>query len=66
MAVTRKDVARLAQVSEATVSYVMNNTKNVTPAVRERVLAAIKELNYQPNLLAKSLATNETRHVSCW
>lgn len=63
MAVTRKDVARLAQVSEATVSYVMNNTKNVTPAVRERVLAAIKELNYHPNLLAKSLATNETRHV---
>ena len=53
MAVTRKDVARLAQVSEATVSYVMNNTKNVTPAVRERVLAAIKELNYHPNLLAK-------------
>lgn len=64
MAVTRKEVAQLAGVSVATVSYVLNQTKNVTPAVRERVLNAVKELHYRPNLLAKSLATKETRHVA--
>lgn len=64
MAVTRKDVAKMANVSEATVSYVINNTKNVTPAVRKRVLDAVEALNYHPSLLAKSLVTKETRHVA--
>lgn len=64
MAVTRKDVAKMANVSVATVSYVINNTKNVTPEVRKRVLDAVDALNYHPNLLAKSLATRETRHVA--
>ncbi len=64
MAVTRKDVARMAQVSEATVSYVMNNTKKITPEVRRRVLDAAKALNYHPSLLAKSLVTKETRHIA--
>lgn len=64
MAVTRKEVAQMAGVSVATVSYVLNQTKNVTPAVRERVLNAVNELHYSPNLLAKSLATKETRHVA--
>ena len=41
------------------VNQVIRGKENVV----ERVLAAIKELNYHPNLLAKSLATNETRHV---
>lgn len=61
---TRKDVALRANVSEATVSYVINNTKNITPEVRDRVLAAIRELNYQPNLVARSLVTKQTRHVA--
>ncbi len=42
----------------------VKNTKNVTPAVKERVLAAVKELNYHPNLVARSLVTNKTRHVA--
>lgn len=46
MAVTRKDVAKLAKVSEATVSYVINNTKNVTPQVRKCVLDAVETLDY--------------------
>lgn len=62
--VTRKDVALKAGVSEATVSYVINNTKNVTPEVKDRVLAAVGELNYQPNLVARSLVTKQTRHVA--
>jgi DNA-binding LacI/PurR family transcriptional regulator len=62
--ITRKDVARRANVSEATVSYVINNTKNITPEVKGRVLDAIKELNYQPNLVARSLVTKQTMHVA--
>ncbi len=62
--VTRKDVAKMADVSEATVSYVINNTKNITPEVKQRVLDAIKALDYHPNLLAKSLVTKETKHIA--
>lgn len=61
---TRRDVAQYAGVSVATVSYVMNNTKNVTPEVRERVMQAVHELDYRPNLLARGLSTRETRHVA--
>ena len=61
---TRRDVAQRAGVSVATVSYVMNNTKNVTPEVRERVMHAVDELDYRPNLLARGLSTRETRHVA--
>ena len=64
MTATRKDVAKLAGVSVATVSYVINKTKQVTPKVRERVEAAIKELNYSPNLVARSLSTRKTQHVA--
>lgn len=62
--VGRKDVAERAGVSEATVSYVLNRTKNVTPEVRARVLRATEELHYRPNLVAKGLATNRTNHVA--
>ena len=64
MAVTRKEVAAMAGVSVATVSYVINNTKKVTPEVRERVLKAAEHLNYHPNLVAKGLVTKETKHVA--
>ena len=61
---TRRDGAQRAGVSVVTVSYVMNNTKNGTPEVRERVMHAVDELNYRPNLLARGLSTRETRHVA--
>ena len=64
MGVTRKDVAKLAGVSGTTVSYVMNNTKNISPEVRQRVWDAARQLNYHPNLLARGLATNETKHIA--
>lgn len=64
MGVTREDVARLAGVSGTTVSYVMNNTKHISPEVRQRVLDAAKQLNYHPSLLARGLVTNETRHIA--
>lgn len=64
MSVTREDVAKLAGVSGTTVSYVMNNTKNISPEVRQRVWDAAKQLNYHPSLLARGLATNETKHIA--
>lgn len=61
---TRKEVAERAGVSVATVSYVVNKSKNVTPQVKQRVLDAIEELEYRPNLVARSLVTQKTRHVA--
>ncbi|GAA2780571.1 LacI family DNA-binding transcriptional regulator [Crossiella cryophila] len=60
--VTRRDVARLAGTSESVVSYVLNaGPRNVAPATRDRVLAAIDELGYRPNAVARSLRTSRTR-----
>nr|WP_318382661.1 LacI family DNA-binding transcriptional regulator [uncultured Enterobacter sp.] len=50
-------IARLAGVSVATVSRVLNNSDTVKAKNRERVLQAIQESNYQPNLLARQLRT---------
>ena len=61
---TRKEVAHRAGVSVATVSYVLNGTKKVTPEVEARVRQAVQELGYRPNLLARGLSKKETRHVA--
>lgn len=61
---TRREVAHRAGVSVATVSYVVNGTKPVSPAVRQRVQEAVQALGYRPNLVARSLATKKTRHVA--
>lgn len=53
---TIMDVARHAQVSMKTVSRVLNDEPNVVPAMRERVMASVKALDYRPNLHARSLA----------
>jgi len=54
-------VAKLAKVSTATVSAVVNNQDVVEAKTRKRVLAAIKQLHYQPNLYASNLARGRTR-----
>jgi DNA-binding LacI/PurR family transcriptional regulator len=51
-----KEVARLSGVAESTVSHVINNTKFVSPEVRERVLSAMRELNFHGNAHARRLA----------
>lgn len=56
-----KDVARVAGVSTATVSYVLNNTKKVSPAVKERVQGAARELGYRPSLAAQQLASGRSQ-----
>ncbi|WP_139902956.1 LacI family DNA-binding transcriptional regulator [Clostridium thermarum] len=50
-----KDVAKLANVSISTVSRVINNAPNVQPETREKVMAAVKKLNFKPNRIAQSL-----------
>ena len=50
-----KDVARLAGVSVATVSRVINHDSKVSDASREKVLLAIQEIGYKPNLLGRNL-----------
>ena len=60
----RVDVARIAGVSVATVSYVLNGTKKVSPEVEKRVLEASEILNYTPNRIAQSLAGNRTHTIA--
>jgi DNA-binding LacI/PurR family transcriptional regulator len=57
------DVARAAGVSVFTVSAVVNRTGQVSDALRQRVEAAIQKLRYRPNLLARGLATRQTRTI---
>jgi len=58
---TMKDVARLAGVSYQTVSCVINNLPVVKEETRQRVLEAIRQLNYTPNITARSLRSGKTR-----
>jgi LacI family transcriptional regulator, repressor for deo operon, udp, cdd, tsx, nupC, and nupG len=58
-----KDVAKLANVSTATVSRVLRNADNVTEETRKRVLEAIEKLNYQPNVLGRYLRRMETETI---
>lgn len=60
---TLSDVARLAGVSTMTVSRVINGHAKVAPDTRARVLAAMESLNYQPNLLARGLASGRSRTI---
>lgn len=60
---TLKEIASMAGVSAATVSYVLNNTAQVSPETRQRVEKIIKETGYRSNMLAKSLRKNESRLI---
>ncbi|WP_213804055.1 LacI family DNA-binding transcriptional regulator [Granulicella sp. dw_53] len=57
---TQKELAKLAGVSAGTVSNVISGSTNVSDRSRQKVLEAIRVLNYQPNLIARSLKTNRT------
>ena len=64
---TQEDVAREAGVSRATVSYVINNRTDgnvrISEETRCRVLEAIEELGYRPNVLARSLRQGQTHTI---
>ncbi|MGN6503109.1 MAG: LacI family DNA-binding transcriptional regulator, partial [Pseudolysinimonas sp.] len=60
MPATLRDVAERAQVSVRTVSNVVSGYEHVSERMRERVLAAIAELDYRPNPVARTLRTGRT------
>jgi DNA-binding LacI/PurR family transcriptional regulator len=57
---TSYDVARMAGVAQSTVSRCFQSDSNISPATRERVLAAADRLGYMPNALARSLITQRS------
>lgn len=61
---TIKDIASHAKVSVATVSYVLNNTRYVSPEKKERILQAIRELDYVPNAVARGLRVRRSQTLS--
>jgi LacI family transcriptional regulator len=61
--VNYNDIAKMAKVSPTTVSHVINETRFVLPETKKRVHKAMKKLKYQPNLLARSLATGKTQTI---
>ncbi|WP_417624812.1 LacI family DNA-binding transcriptional regulator [Paremcibacter congregatus] len=61
---TMQDVAKLAGVSMMTVSRVISNEAKVRDKTRDKVMAAIEELDYQPNLSARSLASAKSHLIA--
>ena len=57
------DVAERSGVSHQTVSRVLNNHKNVSEKTRAKVLKAMEELGYRPNLMARALVTGKTATI---
>ncbi|MCX7709368.1 MAG: LacI family transcriptional regulator [Clostridia bacterium] len=63
MRVTINDVAKAANVSPSTVSRVIANNPRIGQETREKVFKIMKEMNYHPNIIARSLANKSTRIV---
>lgn len=68
MRTTIAEIARRVELSQATVSRVLNGKGRpfISDATRDRVLKAAEELGYQPNLLARGLVTGRTHVVALW
>lgn len=63
MPATIKDIARMAHVSQSTVSRVLNNSGYVKEDTKKRIEAVIKELNYTPSAIARSLSKRESNTI---
>lgn len=61
--VTIKDVAQYAGVSASTVSRVVNDNPDISPATKKRVQAAMKKLKYTPNMAARSLSNPKAQSI---
>ncbi|MCA9884778.1 MAG: LacI family DNA-binding transcriptional regulator, partial [Anaerolineae bacterium] len=64
---TMRDVAKLAGVSQPTVSRVLNQSNtaiSISEETRTKVMAAVEELNYRPNVLARGLRTQHTQMIA--
>ena len=60
----RSEVAKKAEVSEATVSFVFSKKRYVSEDLTERVIQAAKELDYQPDFIARSMVTKTTETIA--
>ncbi|MFW6035705.1 MAG: LacI family DNA-binding transcriptional regulator [Halothermotrichaceae bacterium] len=60
MNITIEDIANIAQVSKSTVSRVLNKSESVSKVTKKKVMKVVKDLNYRPNQVARSLATQQT------
>jgi LacI family transcriptional regulator len=58
-----RDVAKILGVSIATISRAINNRYGISRATRERILAKLEEISYQPNFVAKSLSLRKTSTI---
>ncbi len=58
-----RDVARVAGVSHQTVSRVLNNSDAIRAETKDRVLAAMEQLQYRPNRAARALVTSRTHTI---
>ncbi|WP_294405144.1 LacI family DNA-binding transcriptional regulator [uncultured Clostridium sp.] len=63
MPITISDIARMAGVSQSTVSRVLNNSGYVKEGTKRRIESIIKELNYTPSAIARSLSKSETNTI---
>ena len=63
---TLKDVARLAEVGVATVSRFVSGTGSVSPKSAEKIERAIRQLNYRPNSIARSLSNRRSDIIGVW
>lgn len=63
--VTIKDIAKIAGVSCATVSRVLNGSPTVTPELRDKILDLCRQYGYRRNLLARGLSSGRTNLVGC-
>ncbi|MBN2739045.1 MAG: LacI family DNA-binding transcriptional regulator [Spirochaetales bacterium] len=61
--ITIKEVAQIANVSKGTVSRVLNNEAGVGDANRERIQKIMKDLNFEPNEIARGLASRRTGNI---
>ena len=62
--VTINDIASLVGVSKATISYYLNgNMRKMSLETREKIRLAIEETGYQPNKMAQSLVTKDTKTI---
>jgi LacI family transcriptional regulator len=59
--VTIKDIARMANVSHTTVSRALNNKSRIRTETKEKILSIARDLNYQPDFIARSLVMRRTK-----